>query len=606
MKHVTFFFSLLLVGALAAPAAAQTRPQLDIQHFRPVGSYHNFIAVHDGVTLPKMRFGVTGGFSYGLRPLQVANQDLERTAGVIDHLFAGHVAGGFAPTDWVEIDLGIEFMQLAGTGSDILRLGGQEQVFSLGDLWVEGRFRPLREDRHPISLAVIPFVTFPTGNRNLFLTSGVPTFGAKAAVSRRWTRIHVAGHVGYRIKPGFAAIGDNLAGDDEILYALGVGVTPLVDRLDVNLEIHGKGIVGPGRATQTSDVGKGIVHAPLEMLLDARVRLPANLSLAVGAGPGLTAGAGTPAFRVFAGLTWGPPGDRDGDGLNDPKDQCPDDAEDKDGYLDADGCPELDNDGDGLPDTTDMCPMEPEDMDAWQDGDGCPELDNDGDGILDFEDRCLNEPEDIDGFEDDDGCPELDNDADGIPDAEDSCPNEMEDLDGFEDADGCPDPDNDNDGVLDVNDLCPQDPETINGVKDDDGCPDDTFAVVTKDSILILEKILFVNARDTILRRSYPVLEAVKDTLLANPQIKKIQVGGHTDSNGSNSYNQKLSEKRANAIMRYLVKAGISPEVIVSVGFGEAQPIASNETEEGRERNRRVEFTILEQETVQEKVRVTE
>jgi len=160
--------------------------------------------------------------------------------------------------------------------------------------------------------------------------------------------------------------------------------------------------------------------------------------------------------------------------------------------------------------------------------------------------------------------------------------------------------------VLDVNDLCPQDPETINGVKDDDGCPDDTFAVVTKDSILILEKILFVNARDTILRRSYPVLEAVKDTLLANPQIKKIQVGGHTDSNGSNSYNQKLSEKRANAIMRYLVKAGISPEVIVSVGFGEAQPIASNETEEGRERNRRVEFTILEQETVQEKVRVTE
>lgn len=98
--------------------------------------------------------------------------------------------------------------------------------------------------------------------------------------------------------------------------------------------------------------------------------------------------------------------DRDGDGITDANDKCPDEPEDKDGFQDADGCPDSDNDADGITDANDKCPMEPEDKDGFQDADGCPDPDNDQDGIVDAQDRCPNEPETMNGFEDADGCPD--------------------------------------------------------------------------------------------------------------------------------------------------------------------------------------------------------
>jgi OmpA-OmpF porin, OOP family len=98
-----------------------------------------------------------------------------------------------------------------------------------------------------------------------------------------------------------------------------------------------------------------------------------------------------------------------------------------------------DRDGDGIPNDVDQCPDEPEDFDGFQDEDGCPDPDNDGDGIPDASDKCPNEPEDFDGFEDEDGCPDPDNDGDGVPDAQDQCPDQMETHNGYQDDDGCPD-----------------------------------------------------------------------------------------------------------------------------------------------------------------------
>jgi len=98
--------------------------------------------------------------------------------------------------------------------------------------------------------------------------------------------------------------------------------------------------------------------------------------------------------------------DRDGDGIPDAVDKCPDQPEDKDGFQDEDGCPDPDNDGDGIPDGIDKCPNEPEDKDGFQDEDGCPDPDNDGDGIPDVRDKCPNEPETFNNYKDDDGCPD--------------------------------------------------------------------------------------------------------------------------------------------------------------------------------------------------------
>jgi hypothetical protein len=164
--------------------------------------------------------------------------------------------------------------------------------------------------------------------------------------------------------------------------------------------------------------------------------------------------------------------DQDKDLVPDDLDECPKSAEDKDSFMDNDGCPDLDNDKDGVVDSKDVCPLVAEDRDGFEDADGCADPDNDGDGIPDLKDRCPSEPEDRDGFQDGDGCPEVDNDQDGILDPQDKCPMDAEDKDGFQDEDGCAELDNDQDGIKDTFDKCPLAPETLNGRDDEDGCPD--------------------------------------------------------------------------------------------------------------------------------------
>lgn len=166
--------------------------------------------------------------------------------------------------------------------------------------------------------------------------------------------------------------------------------------------------------------------------------------------------------------------DRDGDGIVDRKDRCPDTPEDLDGFQDDDGCPDYDNDGDGIADRYDGAPGAAEDYDGYQDHDGIPDPDNDGDGVLDRFDLCPDVPEDLDGHRDGDGCPDEieDLDGDGVADEDDGCPEDPEDRDGYEDGDGCPESDNDLDGIPDEQDECPDEPEDYDGDTDDDGCPE--------------------------------------------------------------------------------------------------------------------------------------
>jgi len=295
-----------------------------------------------------------------------------------------------------------------------------------------------------------------------------------------------------------------------------------------------------------------------------------------------------------------PDGDMDNDGIGDDFDQCPKEPEDKDGFEDKDGCPDPDNDKDGILDTVDQCPNKAEDVDGDRDEDGCPDGDGDKDGIPDDKDTCPTQPEDIDGFEDTDGCPDPDNDKDGILDAKDKCPLDAEDMDGFEDGDGCPEPDNDGDGIPDAKDKCPDKAEDIDGCQDEDGCPETGRVCVTREKIVFTEKIFFATGKSTIRARSFPLLSEIAGVLKANDYIKLVEIQGHTDSNGSDQYNLKLSDARARAVYTHLVKLGIDPTRLTAKGYGEGVPIADNGTKEGREVNRRVEFVILKQELAPE------
>jgi OOP family OmpA-OmpF porin len=250
-----------------------------------------------------------------------------------------------------------------------------------------------------------------------------------------------------------------------------------------------------------------------------------------------------------------------------------------------------DADGDGILDKVDKCPNDPEDKDGFEDADGCPDPDNDADGIPDKADKCPNEAEDKDGFEDVDGCPDPDNDKDGVPDKTDKCPNEAEDKDGFEDADGCPDPDNDKDGVLDAADKCPNDA----GPPDNAGCPKKyEHIVVTPEKIELKQKIFFDTNKAKIQPRSYALLDEIAQVLRSRPSMT-VRIEGHTDSRGRRSHNMWLSQARAESVREHLVGLGIDPSRLTAQGFGPDQPIETNKTAAGREKNRRVEFFITQQ-----------
>ncbi len=302
--------------------------------------------------------------------------------------------------------------------------------------------------------------------------------------------------------------------------------------------------------------------------------------------------------------------DKDGDGIRNSDDGCPDEAEDFDGFEDDDGCPDPDNDEDGVCDPwvteqglgdkyadickgVDQCPGEPEDIDGFEDDDGCPDPDNDGDGIPDSLDKCPEEAEDYDGIEDEDGCPDHDNDDDGISDSEDECPNQPEDYDGYQDKDGCPDPDNDGDGVPDILDRCPMTPGSV----DNDGCPvedssKDTSSEPEFPRKQILKGVKFGSGEYTISEGSKKYIDPVIEKLKENKEIE-IEVRGHTDRIGSFEANIRLSEKRAQSVRDYMVDQGVDPDRITAVGFGPKSPIGDNRTAKGRAMNRRIEIIRL-------------
>ena len=257
--------------------------------------------------------------------------------------------------------------------------------------------------------------------------------------------------------------------------------------------------------------------------------------------------------------------DTDGDGIYDDKDECPEVP----GLEEFNGCP--DTDSDGIQDSKDECPEIP----GTAEFNGC--ADSDGDGIADPKDKCPEVP----GLAEFAGCP--DTDGDGIPDPDDACPNEG----GPAANKGCPFQDKDGDTVIDKDDNCPE----VFGTVANKGCPEVTDEV-QKQLNNYAKTILFDTGKSSIKTESEQVLADIIKILKEYPTAN-FTVEGHTDSQGSASLNQKLSDSRSAAVKDYLTNGGVSASRLTSAGYGEDRPIASNKTRAGRAQNRRVEINLV-------------
>lgn len=260
---------------------------------------------------------------------------------------------------------------------------------------------------------------------------------------------------------------------------------------------------------------------------------------------------------------FGCPLDKDKDGVADYLDACIDVA----GLPSLKGCP--DTDMDGITDKDDRCPtvFGPVELN------GCP--DSDKDGIADVNDKC---PGTKTGYKvDGSGCA-IDSDEDGLVNEEDACP----DLAGELVFKGCPD--TDKDGIADNEDRCP----TAKGSIENKGCPEIPKVDIQKIT-LIAGKIYFETNSDKLKLISNSALDDLAEILKRNEGIN-LTIEGHTDSDGEDEYNVKLSQERTQSVKNYLISKGISEERLIPIGYGETKPIADNKTNAGKAKNRRVEL----------------
>ena len=561
-------WGLLFISAavMSAAAPAWAQHSQNIVRFRPAASRdQGFYVTEGGQPVPHLAPAAGLYLSYAHRPLHVLNETTDKvTADLIKYQVNMNLQ--FAIGLWDRIELGIGLPITVAQDSDDLTLLGHAPGKSVGSGFGDIRIIPKVRiaTLGPIALAAaIPF-TAPTGSEEDFLGEDGATVTPTGVVSLDTGRVNAGINFGYRARNErtftLSAEQGPIQIDDEVVLSAGVKVAVINKRLDLLADVF----------LTISTHEQDREEVPAEILAGARIYLPRGFIADVGAGPGLTSGAGTPVFRVLAGV-----------GYQYKADEPPPPATDPD------------PDGDGILGDKDRCPGVAEDMDGFEDEDGCPDLDNDKDGIPDLRDKCPLRPEDMDGFEDEDGCPDLDNDKDGIPDLRDKCPLKPEDMDGIGDEDGCPETDFDNDRILDPDDKCPTKPEVYNKVDDEDGCPDESNAPVRiKHKHIKVPPVYFAFDKDIILEKSYPLLRLVAEVIKANDWIKKLRVEGHTDDLGVGIYNLDLSERRAASVVRFLVNEGIAASRLESLGLGETKPAADNESPTGRAKNRRVIFLI--------------
>ncbi|NOY91279.1 MAG: OmpA family protein [Deltaproteobacteria bacterium] len=625
-------FSLLLTGP--SEAAAQTgvpTQRFSVNLFNPAPGPGNYLAV-DGAQVGGHLTASAGlVIDYAQQPFVLYRATCTddtmancETNGVESELvrysLTGHVLASLALFDRLQIGLDVPVALTDGegfssvVGTTPVSLNGGSAV-GIGDIRLSLKARILGQG-DGLFFGAAAWVTAPIGqamNGDSFMGDHGVTAGGHFIGQFVQSRFHVAGNIGAFYRDERTLFSTQVGSKLTYRLAAGYDVTPLVMVF--------------GELDGASSFSSQIDENPLEARVAGRIR-QGDFTFTLGGGAGLLSGVGVPIFRVIGGFAWAPIRlDQDGDGILDQDDACPSEAEDMDGWEDTDGCPEADNDQDGLLDADDPCPDQAEDVDGFEDDDGCPDLDNDGDGVTDAYDSCPNDAEDMDGDRDEDGCPDNDTDRDGIPDDVDQCPNDPEDTDGFgdedgcpetdfdqdgipdeddecpdqpelingiDDQDGCPEADADGDGIPDASDRCPNRPETINGVSDTDGCPDGEAVLrIEGEQIVLLQQIQFRTNRARIRHgRSPRILQAIATILRQHPEYAHVRIEGHTDNQGNEARNIRLSQQRADAVKAALVRLGVDAGRLEAQGIGPARPVADNDTDEGRTQNRRIEFHI--------------
>jgi OOP family OmpA-OmpF porin len=583
----------------ARPAHAQTTstsrpaPEFLLSRFAPATAGSDWFALESLDFRGDLRPALRLGFDWSEKPLTLEDGSRQESGAVVDRQMFLHVGLGLTLRERVKlaIDLPI-ILDQAGTASPPISgiVYPAPDGGGVGDIRASVDLRLFGQYGDPFVLAIGTQIFFPT-QKQPYTTDHIV---------RVMPRLLAAGQAGpgkifaYAVDFGFLSrdqIGkqwfQGYGIGHELYGAAAVGVKPLPALL------LGAELVSYSKVTDGDLLKKR--SSPTELLFGARYQLGNDFRFAIGAGPGLTPSKGSPEVRFLARAEWfpalAPPPDGDGDGIIDAEDTCPHEVGVRTGDPRSNGCPlPPDRDRDGVLDGEDACPDDPgipSDNGAIN---GCPRpRDRDGDGAFDPADACPDVPGERTEDPKTNGCPPADADKDGVLDRQDACPAKPGEKTDDPRTSGCPD--SDGDGLRDPEDACPDQPGPGNIDSKKSGC---ALARLENNQIQILDQVKFKTASSVLLPESNPILEAVAKVLVDHPELKVV-VEGHTDSRGNKAANKTLSARRAAAVVQWLVSKGkVAKARLTNVGLGSERPIDSNETDEGRQANRRVEFHITE------------
>lgn len=553
---LTLASTAIATALLLAPNAAEAQSStMYLDRLYIGGAPEDAIGLWRPYWNPKTRFFGQLGVGFALNPFRVENhRDDPQLAGILNRdsgnpvqaQVLSYLSVGTEILDRVSIQasLPIIFFQ-TGNQTSVPNAPGDSvaiQTASIMDLRFDARVKVFQSASRNFALGLQGAVWIPTGNKYSFASDGSAAGLVGVAAEYHLKSLFFVFNTGFQIRPP-GGVNDFMT-DDEWRWGFGAFLPLRGGAMRLGAQIFGS----TGITKNTFFDGD---NTPLEWMAEGRFAIDRKKRAWVGAGAGtrLTPGY-APDLRVMATVGYA-------FSISDVNPPSPT----KRFKFKYDG--QADTDKDGLPDDIDLCPTEPEDNKPPNPSDGCP------------------------------GLP--DRDGDGIPDAKDQCPDEPEDFDKVDDRDGCPEDDPDKDGIADAQDACPKEPGDKNADAAKNGCPNFIRRISGSNEIQILKKVEFATGKSTILQQSYPILDEVIRLLKVNPDIKLLSIEGHTDNRGSDELNEKLSADRAKAVLDYLVsKGGIEASRLASAGFGPQRPIADNATNDGRQRNRRVEFIIKE------------
>jgi outer membrane protein OmpA-like peptidoglycan-associated protein len=420
---------------------------------------------------------------------------------------------------------------------------------AIGDVRVSADVRLFGSPDSPFTLAAGVPLYLPSGSRSSYLGDGTVRVEPRLMAAGEVGWFAYAARLGVLVRP----INDNYGGTPlgtELTFAAAAGLHRGIVR--VGPEVFGSTVASSAFDRRTT---------PVEALLGAHVDVATEWRVGAGIGPGISRGLGSPEVRGLLSAEWAP-------------------------AFTPPAPPKPDADHDGVWDGEDACPTVPGVHTDDPKTNGCP-ADADHDGIADGDDACptvagvhTNDPKT-------NGCPP-DRDADGIPDSEDACAMEPGVRTNDPKTNGCP-PDRDRDGIVDAQDACPDEAGPRDADPKKNGCPQ---AFVQGGQIRIRDPFKFRFNSSELDPAGDPILEAVLAVLKEHAEFGHVRIEGHTDNVGGAAFNMKLSEGRAASVRAWLVKHGIAASRLTSTGFGQTRPVDTNETDEGRRNNRRVEFHI--------------